>query len=59
MPNDSPFFLTKIECPICKTVNEFETVKVGAYIENGRDTDFCPKEILWRFPKYEGGFQPS
>ena len=54
MPNDSPFFLTKIECPICKTVNEFETVKVGSYIENGRDTDFCPKEIMWRFPKYEG-----
>ncbi len=54
MPSDSPFYLTKLECPICKTVNEFETVKVGAYIENGRDTDFCPKEILWRFPKYEG-----
>ena len=54
MSNESPFFLTKIECPICKTVNEFETVRVGAYYENGRDTDFCPKEIKWRYPRYQG-----
>ncbi len=54
MSNESPFFLTKIECPICKAVNEFETVRVGSYYENGRDTDFCPKEIKWRFPRYQG-----
>ncbi len=53
MVTDSPFFLTNVECPICKTVNEFETVRMGAYIEEGRDTDFCPQDIKWRFPKYQ------
>jgi len=53
MPKDSPFFLAKVECPICKTVNEFETVKVGAYIEEGRDEDFCPRNIKWRYPRYQ------
>ncbi len=33
MANDSPFYLTRLECPICKTLNEFETVRVGAYVE--------------------------
>lgn len=51
---DSPFLMFKIECPICKTVNEFESVRVGAYVEEGRDTDFCPRNIKWRFPRYQG-----
>ena len=54
MSNESPFFLSKIECPICKTINEFEAVRVGAYYENGRDTDFCPMETKWRHPRYQG-----
>ncbi len=53
MANDNPFFLTRLECPICKTMNEFETVRVGAYVEKGRDTDFCPIEVEWRYPKYQ------
>lgn len=53
MSNESPFFLSKVECPICKTINEFETIKVGSYYENGRDTDFCPLEIKWRYPRYQ------
>ena len=53
MSNESPFYLTRIECPICKTVNEFETVRVGAYVEQGRDTDFCPQQIQWRYPRYQ------
>ncbi len=53
MANESPFLRHKVECPICKTLNEFETVKVGAYLEKGRDTDFCPLDIQWRFPKYQ------
>ena len=53
MTNDNPFFLTKLECPICKTINEFQTIRVGAYVEKGRDTDFCPTEIEWRYPKYQ------
>ena len=47
MASDSPFFLSKVECPICRTINEFETVRVGAYYERG------PKEIEWRYPRYQ------
>ncbi|MEA2031762.1 MAG: DUF2225 domain-containing protein [candidate division Zixibacteria bacterium] len=53
MANEIPFFLSKVECPICKTINEFETLKMGAYVEEDRDTDFCPLEIKWRSPKYQ------
>ncbi len=54
MDNDSPFFNSRVECPICKTLNEYDTIKVGAYVESGRDTDFCPTGIKWRYPRYEG-----
>lgn len=54
MAGETPFFLSKVECPICKTINEFETVKVGSYFESGRDTDFCPIDIKWRNPRYQG-----
>lgn len=53
MSNESPFFLTRVECPICTTLNEFETVRVGSYREGERDTDFCPQEVTWRNPRYQ------
>jgi uncharacterized protein (DUF2225 family) len=53
MANESPFLIFKVECPVCKTINEFEQIKVGAYVEGGRDTDFCPRDVQWRFPKYQ------
>lgn len=53
MSMDSPLFLTKVECPVCGTVNEFETIRVGAYTEGDRETDFCPSFIKWRNPKYQ------
>jgi len=53
MANVSPFFTSRIECPICKTINEIETVRVGAYTEKGRETDFSPSAIEWRNPKYQ------
>lgn len=53
MINDSPLYLQKIECPVCKTINEFETIKVGAYVEDGRDTDFCPTGIKWKDARYQ------
>jgi uncharacterized protein (DUF2225 family) len=53
MAMESPFLLFKVECPICKTINEFEIIRVGAYAEEGRDTDFCPVNIRWRFPRYQ------
>jgi uncharacterized protein (DUF2225 family) len=54
MVQESSFLIHKVECPICKTVNEFEAVKVGAYTEGGRDTDFCPRDLKWRLPRYQG-----
>ncbi len=53
MANESPFLNVKIECPICQTINEFEQIKVGAYTEDGRDTDFCPQNTIWRLKKYQ------
>lgn len=50
---DSPIFMSKLECPICGEVNEVETIKVGAYKEEGRDTDFCPKKRAWNNPDYQ------
>ncbi len=57
MANENPFFITRIECPICKTINEFETIRVGAYTEGDRDTDFCPRDIVWRYSRYQA-FDP-
>ena len=53
MPSETPFLTFKVECPVCKTINEFEQVKVGAFTETGRDTDFCPQDIQWRSPRYQ------
>lgn len=53
MTHDSPLFLQKVECPICKAINEYETIKVGAYEEGGRDSDFRPTGIKWKNPKYQ------
>lgn len=53
MTLESPLFLTKVECPVCGTVNEFETIRVGAYTEGERQTDFCPSVIKWINPKYQ------
>jgi len=50
---ETPFLYTNVECPLCKTENAFETVRVGAYVESGRDPDFCPTGIQWRFEKYQ------
>ncbi|MEW5701254.1 MAG: DUF2225 domain-containing protein [Candidatus Zixiibacteriota bacterium] len=50
---DTPFYLTPVECPVCKTVNEYETIKMGAYTEEGRDSDFCPTGRTWRNPRYQ------
>jgi uncharacterized protein (DUF2225 family) len=53
MKSEVPVFMTKVECPVCKTVNEYETIKFGAYTEEGRDSDFCPAGRIWRNPKYQ------
>jgi uncharacterized protein (DUF2225 family) len=53
MKLDSPFFMTKVECPVCGQVNEFENIKAGAYTETGRDTDFCPNGRVWANSEYQ------
>lgn len=53
MKSEVPVFMTRVECPVCKTVNEYETIKLGAYTENGRDSDFCPTGRVWRNQKYQ------
>ena len=53
MKFNSPFFVTRVECPICGKKNEFENIKAGAYAETERDTDFCPKGIIWANPEYQ------
>lgn len=53
MSNQSPFLIFKVECPLCKTINEFELIRVGAYTEDGRDSDFSPRDIKWRYPRYQ------
>jgi uncharacterized protein (DUF2225 family) len=53
MAAELPFYLTKVECPICKTINEYETIKMGAYTEEERDTDFCPTGRKWRNARYQ------
>jgi hypothetical protein len=48
-----PVFMTSIECPVCHNINEFENLKVGAYTESGRDSDFCPTGRTWTDPSYQ------
>ncbi len=53
MKFSSPFFMTEVQCPVCGQINEFENIKAGAYTETERDTDFCPKGIIWTNPEYQ------
>lgn len=53
MSMDSPIFFTKVECPVCGTINEIDTIRVGAYTEGERQTDFCPTIIKWRNPRFQ------
>jgi tetratricopeptide (TPR) repeat protein len=48
-----PLFYSQVECPICKTTNDYENVKVGSYTESARDTDFCPTGRIWQNPAYQ------
>ncbi len=53
MAVDTPFALTRVTCPVCRTVNEYESVKAGAYTESGFDTDFRPIGRRWANPRYQ------
>lgn len=47
-----PFYFSQLECPVCKTLNEFENIRSGSYTENGRDADFRPTGRAWLNPEY-------
>jgi uncharacterized protein (DUF2225 family) len=47
MSLNSHTVLSEIECPLCQTVNQFETVSSGSMKESESDTDFSQKEIHW------------
>lgn len=49
----SPILLSRLMCPVCHTVNEFETVRPGAYVEEGTDTDFRPLSRRWSNARYQ------
>jgi uncharacterized protein (DUF2225 family) len=53
MKFNSPFFMAKVECPVCGQINEFENIRAGAYTETERDTDFCPRGIIWTNPEFQ------
>jgi len=42
----------KVKCPVCGTPNEFKGIKPKAYVETGRDTDFCPLARDWQDSKH-------
>jgi len=45
--------MAKVECPVCGQINEFENIKAGAYTETKRDTDFCPRGVIWTNPEFQ------
>ncbi len=51
--NPKPFFRVKLECPVCKQINNFEIIRQGEYTESGRDTDFAPVGRIWKNPAYQ------
>ncbi|UCC78312.1 MAG: DUF2225 domain-containing protein [Candidatus Zixiibacteriota bacterium] len=55
MTNDrTPYFATKLECPVCGYLNSFEILKQGSYTESGKDTDFAPTGRVWKNPSFQG-----
>jgi hypothetical protein len=53
MTRENPIYTVSIECPVCKNANQFESIRVGAYTESDRDTDFCPTGRQWRNPEFQ------
>lgn len=53
MTVESPLYRMHIECPVCRTANDFEAIRVGAYSESGRDSDFRPAGRTWRHRDFQ------
>jgi len=55
MANDrTPYFASRIECPVCGYLNSFEIIKQGSYTESGKDTDFAPIGRVWKNQSFQG-----
>jgi hypothetical protein len=52
MRHESPLYGISIECPVCREVNTHDAIRVGSYVEEGRDTDFCPMDRRWHHSEY-------
>ncbi len=53
MRHEDPLYTITIECPICREENDFDAIRVGAFVEESRDTDFCPTKRKWYHPEYQ------
>jgi hypothetical protein len=51
MKKVSSFNIYKVQCPVCGTLNQFMGIKPKAFVETGRDTDFCPMGRDWQDSK--------
>lgn len=47
MSHNSHTIFSEVVCPLCQTVNQFETVNATTLNESERDSDFSQKEIHW------------
>ena len=48
-----PFSVTKVECPVCGSVNEYADIRPLSYRDTGSDTDFHPLGRVWRNAAYQ------
>ena len=48
-----PFSISKVECPVCGSVNEYAEIRPMSYRDTGSDTDFYPLGRVWHNAVYQ------
>jgi hypothetical protein len=51
--SEEPFIPSRIECPVCGSINEYTNIKPASYRETTVDSDFYPSARLWRNPAFQ------
>ncbi len=51
--NQEPFFVSKVECPVCGFVNEYTDIRPMSYLDTTTDTDFHPLTRVWHNAAYQ------
>jgi hypothetical protein len=51
--SQDPFFPSKVECPVCGSINEYMNIRPASYRETNTDTDFFPSARVWRNAAYQ------